>query len=244
MKMRVIGLVMMHLVSALASYGQNNPFTKIATANKLKQKAAILVDSSNYQDAASIYATLIDEYKLQEDALYIDRAHLLYLAGKTTEAQEAYRQASINIQDKRIKSTAFNQLGYLAAQNTDEPESGLKEALALFKEALKADYTNQKARRNYEITYRKVYPRADEQQEQPNDNQQQENQDDQQQEKQEPIEPSDYAKQQKALADGMIGQGNYARAYDIMQEALAKDNTVQAYNDYIKRLGDIAEISE
>ena len=55
-------------------------------------------------------------------------------------------------------------------------------------------------------------------------------------------EPSAYAQELKAEADALVEQRRYADAFALMQEGLARDSTVQAFGDYIQRLGEVTEI--
>lgn len=59
-----------------------------------------------------------------------------------------------------------------------------------------------------------------------------------------PIIPSEFAKKIKAQADKLIAQTQYNAAFSLLTDALKKDKTVAAYNDFIKRTKDIVEISK
>ena len=167
------------------------------------------------------------------DAVRLNRANALLLAQKEEAAAEAYRQIAEGTAGKAARSTALQQLGFLAS----EDDTKLQDALQYFKEALKADPTNQTARYNYELAWQRLKKHE-------KDPQQQEQQEQQEQEDQQKIEPSEWAQQQKARADALFQQFRYAEALELMQRSLQQDSTIAAYNDYMRRLGDIAEIDQ
>ncbi|MCB1073843.1 MAG: hypothetical protein KDK96_12210, partial [Chlamydiia bacterium] len=96
-----------------------------------------------------------------------------------------------------------------------------------YKNALKKNPSNQDARYNYELLKKLI-------QEQKNQQDQNKNQKNQ--------EPSEYAKQMKKKAEELVAQRNYNDAYNLMQMALQKDQTVSSFNDFISRIKDVAEI--
>ena len=65
---------------------------------------------------------------------------------------------------------------------------------------------------------------------------------DEPQDEPEPPEPSPFAQRLKAQADSLIEARQYADAFSLMQDGLARDSTVAAFGEYIQRLGDITEI--
>lgn len=205
--------------------------TRIAKTNKLKQAAAEAYQAGRFQEAAEYYNTLILQWEVNSDAVRLNRAHALFLAGQKEASADAYRQIIETTAGKAAKSIAFQQLGYLASQ-----EEKLPDALQYFKDALKADYTNETARVNYEIAWRKL--------QEENKKAQQEQKEKDQPEDQPQIEPSAWALQQKAKADALYRQFRYADALKLMQESLQQDASVAAYNDYMRRLQDIVEIDQ
>ncbi len=53
---------------------------------------------------------------------------------------------------------------------------------------------------------------------------------------------TEYAKKLKEMADQYVHNNQFVEAYYIMQEGLQKDPTVKAYQEYIQKLGEVAEI--
>ena len=90
------------------------------------------------------------------------------------------------------------------------------------------DPTNEAARYNYELL-KKSLAQKDTQQ---------------QKDSKPPIEPSEFAKRIKEKADQLVAQQRYSDALQLLNEGLRSDKTVQAYNDYIQRLGTIVEIDQ
>ncbi|WP_224995206.1 hypothetical protein [Cesiribacter sp. SM1] len=211
--------------------GGGNSLTRIAETNRLKRAAAEAYMEERYAEAASIYEVLRTKWGDESDAVKLNHAHALLRAEEKEKATEVYRQITEGSAGKQAKSVALQQLGFLAS----EDEKQLQNALQYFKEALKADPANESARMNYELAWKRLNEQDDQQQDQ---------EDQQQQEDQPKIEPSEWARQQKAKADALSRQFRYTDALRLMQESLEQDSTIAAYNDFISRLGDVAEIDQ
>lgn len=121
-----------------------------------------------------------------------------------------------------LVSFAFNQSGVIAGNKKE-----YQAALSKFQSALIKDPTNEQARYNYEMLSR--WLKRDEERK---------NQD-----KNKP-EPSEFAKRKKAEADRLVEQFRFNDALKVMQEALAQDTTVAAYQDFITTLQEVVEIDE
>lgn len=153
----------------------------IATVNRLKTQAKSALEQQNYAQAATYYAKLVDSLQVDDEALRLNLAHALLLSGDTAQSQLRYSQLTSS-QSSALKSVAYQQLGVLASGQKKYPE-----ALATFKESLKADPTNEASRYNYELV-KKLLEQQQEQQnqeEQQKDEQQKESQEDQEKQKQE-----------------------------------------------------------
>ena len=59
-----------------------------------------------------------------------------------------------------------------------------------------------------------------------------------------PVEPSAFAEQLKAQADSLVAANQYRAAFETMQRGLIADSTVQAYSDFVGRLGAVVEIED
>ncbi|MCR9083856.1 MAG: hypothetical protein NXH89_15620, partial [Cyclobacteriaceae bacterium] len=124
--------------------------------------------------------------------------------------------------DMILSSFAYNQGGVLLG-NKKEYEA----ALSKFKTALIKDPLNEVARYNYELLAR--WMKRDEERKNQEEN---------------PPEPSDFAKRKKAEADRLVEQFRFRDALNLMNEALAQDQTVAAYQQFITTLQEVTEINE
>jgi hypothetical protein len=142
--------------------------TLIGKINAAKADAKKAFNEGHYKDAIKKYRYLIDSLDVDEDEVRMNLAHAYYLAKDTANARPLYQnltQSSKNI----IKSNALQQLGIL---NNSQGKSEM--ALHQFKQAIKADPTNQDARYNYEMLKKKLEEKKKEDQK----NQDKENKDD------------------------------------------------------------------
>lgn len=187
------------------------------------RKANEAYEKGNYAEAEALYLKAIEENP--EDArLYFNLGNAQAKQGKTEEAIESYMEAKALAKDPADKAGAEYNIGTLMAQT-----SQWKPATAHFKKALKLNPGDPDAKHNYELALAKQQEEQEEQQ--------------QQQENQPPPKPSEYAKAMKKRAEKLVAQRKYAEAYDLMQQALAADNTVRAFNSFIERTKNVAEIN-
>ena len=100
-------------------------------------------------------------------------------------------------------------------------------ALEAYRQALLAQPDHQEAKFNYEFIKRQM-------QEQEED----------QEDSQERPKPSDYAKQLRAQAEALVAERQYRAAHNLMTEGLQTDPTVRAFEPFITRIGDVANIDE
>ncbi len=195
--------------------------SSIAEVNRYKEEAAKAYLSSDYQTSAKKYRYLVDTLEVKEDPVILNLAHSYYHLNDTSNAMRYYGSL-VESKNKKIKSAAYQQLGVIEYKSKN-----YQLALGHLKNALKANPENENARYNYELLKRLM-------QENPEMNQDQNKQDD--------IEPSEYAKKLKEMADQYVHNNQFVEAYYIMQEGLQKDPTVKAYQEYIQKLGEVAEI--
>jgi Ca-activated chloride channel family protein len=131
--------------------------------NAAKSEAEEAFKSGNYQTAIQHYKYLVDSLGVQEEEVMLNLANSYYLAKDTANAFNTY-QSVIDSEKSDIKSKAFQQLGIMANQ-----QGRFEEALNFFKQAIKAEPTNNDARYNYEMLKKKL----DEQKKQQEQKQQQ-----------------------------------------------------------------------
>ena len=150
----------------------------IATINRLKKQAEQAYQHGDYEQAIQHYQVLVDSLLVEDDKIRLNLAHAYLQAGDTATAQRQYGQL-MNADNTNIKSVAYQQLGSI---NTHQQQ--YKDALALFKESLKANPANEDSRYNYELV-KKLQKEQEQQQQQDksenNQDQSEEQQQDQQQ---------------------------------------------------------------
>lgn len=120
-------------------------FNKIAYTNDLKTRAEEAFHKQDYRNAASFYDSLLTHYELQDEKLRLNYAHALFKNGDRKHAGEQYEILTTS-ENNKIASTALQQLGLLAVSRGKNDK-----ALLYFKQALKIDPVNEKARFNYEL---------------------------------------------------------------------------------------------
>lgn len=135
-------------------------------------------------------------------------------------AQTAFEQSlAVALAPEDRARAAFN-AGNAAAQ-----QQNFEAALGFYRQALLVQPDFPEAAFNYEYLKRQ-------QQDQP------------QQPDSENIQPSPFAEQLKAQADSLVAAEQYRAALETMQQGLLADSTVQAYSDFVGRLGAVVEIDE
>ncbi len=157
----------------------------IATVNRLKSLAKTALEQQDYTRAAGYYTKLVDSLRVDDENIRLNLAHALLLSGDTAQSQLRYSQLTSS-QSASLKSVAYQQLGVLASGQKKYPE-----ALAIFKESLKANPANEESRYNYEL----VKKLLEQQQEQ--EQQKDQSQDDKQQESEEKQEKQEQEGEQQ-----------------------------------------------
>jgi len=163
----------------------------IATINRLKKQAEEAYQQGEYAQAAQYYRLLIDSMQVQDERVYLNLAHAQLHAGDTATAQRQYGQL-MNAQSTDIKSIAYQQLGNITTQ-----QQQFQEALAMYKESLKANPANEDARYNYELIKKLQQEQQQQQQDQSEDNQDQSDEQKDQQEQQNQEQNQEQSEQQQ-----------------------------------------------
>lgn len=123
---------------------------KIGKVNSLKTEARKAYASGDYKTAIQKYKYLVDSLQVNEDEVLLNLASSYYLSKDTANAQLNY-QAVAGSEKNAVRSKAQQQLGVMA-----DRQGKLEEALNHFKQAVKADPTNDDARYNYELLKKKL----------------------------------------------------------------------------------------
>ncbi|UII26802.1 tetratricopeptide repeat protein [Fulvivirga maritima] len=135
-------LVLTVLVMVSSSFGE---LDRIAKINKLKKEAKEAYNSGNFDKAIDNYHYLLDTLQMEDDNITLNLANAYFQKKDTTNAFNNY-ESIINSENKSVRSVAHQQLGIMANRTKK-----YEEALEHFKQALKADPTNEEARYNYEM---------------------------------------------------------------------------------------------
>ncbi len=154
---------------------------EIGKINSLKSQAKDAYKKGDFKTAISNYRYLVDSLGVQEDEVRLNLANAYFQSNDTTNTATSYQPLTQSTNPK-IRSIANQQLGVLSnRQNKHE------EALANFKQALKADPNNDDARYNYEMVKKKLeeQKKKEEEQKKNDPNQKEENKDKKDQNKEE-----------------------------------------------------------
>jgi len=191
------------------------------------RKGNELFRDGRYREAADAYLSTLEE--LGPDAPPEVQAALLNNLGSAlyrledfeTALQAFVRSLAVAESADDRSRAAYN------AGNAAFRENKLKAALSFYKQALLENGRNDQARYNFEFVRRRL-----------------QDEDQQQQEGGGRIEPSEYAKALKRQAEEMVADRQYRAAHNLMLDGLRVDETVRAFQDFIGRLGNIADIDQ
>ena len=196
-------------------------WTRVSRLNNAIDLAETSYAEAKYEESVNHHLVLVNEFQLKTTNLDFDLGLSHHYAEKPEEAATYYDQATQSV-DKKLASFAYNQGGVLLGNKKE-----YQAALSKFQSALIKDPGNEEARYNYELLAR--WLKRDEERKQ--------------QEQNKP-EPSEFAKRKKAEADRLVEQFRFADALKVMNDALAQDETVAAYQDFMNSLKDVVEINE
>ena len=189
--------------------------SRIAKVNGAKSEARKAYMDGDYKKAVSMYTYLADTLDVREDEVMINLANSFFQVKDTANAISTYQSLTASSKS-HIRSKAHQQLGILHHR-----QGKLEEALANFKEAIKADNSNVDAKYNYEMLKKKL-DEEKKKQEEKNRNK--------------PKEPSAYAKRLKAQADALLAKYRFSEAESLMNEGAKRDPSVLYYEDFMNRL--------
>jgi len=145
----------------------------IGKINSLKSQARDAYKKGDFKTAISKYRYLVDSLNVNEDEVKLNLANAYFEANDTTFTANSYQPLTQST-NPRIRSVAHQQLGVLANR-----DNKYEEALANFKQALKADPANEDARYNYEMVKKKLeeQKKKEEEQKKNDPNQEEKNKD-------------------------------------------------------------------
>lgn len=123
---------------------------RIAEINALKSDARKAYQSGDYKTAIQKYQYLVDSLQVKEEEVVMNLANAYFQENDTTNASSRY-SSLVDSKSPKLRSLSNQQLGVMS--NRLEK---YEEALSYFKNALKADPSNEDARYNYEMVKKKL----------------------------------------------------------------------------------------
>jgi hypothetical protein len=162
--MKVLLMIVLALSTAV------DPAT-VRRINAAKSAAEEAFKNGDYKSAIQHYHFLVDSLGVKEDEVILNLANSYYLAKDTANAFNTYQSVTESPKTE-IKSKANQQLGIMANQ-----QGRAEEALNYFKQAIKAEPTNDDARYNYEMLKKKLDEKKKQEEEKQKQNKDQQKQD-------------------------------------------------------------------
>lgn len=135
---------LLFLLLAASLFDAVNP-VRIDKRNKLINMSREAYLKKNYVFTVKYLEEIIREFGEEDPKIYLDLAHAYFRLNDLRAATFYYNKAARS-EDKKTASKALLQLGVLARNKSDYTN-----ALRLFKEALRTDFSNETARYNYEL---------------------------------------------------------------------------------------------
>lgn len=145
----------------------------IRRINNAKNEAKKAYLAGDYTKAIEKYRYLIDSIGIDEDEVRMNLANAYFQLNDTTQAYSSYLPLTQS-KNQRLQSVAYQQMGVL-----NNRQGKTEEALANFKQALKANPGNEDARFNYEILKKKLEEKKNQDQQNQKDKQQEDQKKDQ-----------------------------------------------------------------
>lgn len=196
-------------------------WTRVSRLNAAIDQAAASYAAAEYAQSIKDHRLLVDGFQVASASLDFNLGLSYHYASKPEEAAASFDKASQS-PDKLLASFAYNQGGVVLGNKKD-----YQAALSKFQSALIQDPLNEVARYNYELLAR--WLKRDEERKNKDEN---------------TPEPSAFAKRKKAEADRLVEQFRFKEALALMEAALAQDETVAAYQEFMNSLKDVVEINE
>uniref|UniRef100_UPI004047307C hypothetical protein n=1 Tax=Algoriphagus sp. TaxID=1872435 RepID=UPI004047307C len=196
-------------------------WTRVSRLNDAIDQAAASYAATEYEQSIKNHRVLVDEFQVSSTYLDFNLGLSYQYASQPEEAAASFDKTSQST-DKFLASFAYNQGGVVFGNKQD-----YQAALSKFQSALVQDPLNEEARYNFELLAR--WLKRDEERKKQKEN---------------TPEPSEFAKRKKAEADRLVEQFKFQEALTLLEAALAQDETVGAYQEFITSLKDVVEINK
>jgi hypothetical protein len=132
------------LITFLSAF--TSGFHRIAEVNKLKENAETAYRANDFKKSSEFYYILLNEYGMQDEYIRMNLAHSYFKSQDRRKKAEEHYKILTRSQNRKIRATAFQQLGVLAAMKGKN-----QIAINYFIQSLKTDPSNENARYNYEM---------------------------------------------------------------------------------------------
>lgn len=184
-----------------------------------------LFERGAYAEAEAAYRNGLRALADTTDALYArlqnNLGASLHRQEKFAEAQQAFLRAARTASAVDAQARAWYNAGNAAAG-----AGQLQVALDRYRAALRRNPDFSAARFNYEVLKREMARRMESQRG----------------DRPPPVDPSPFAKRLKRQAEALAARQQYAAAHRLMEDGLAQDSTVAAFQSFMTRLNDVATI--
>lgn len=163
----------------------------IGKINSAKSDAKKAYLAGDYKTAVEKYTYLVDSVGVKEDEVMMNLANSYFNLNDTSNAVSAFQPLTMS-NNPRLKSIANQQLGVLSNR-----KGNFEEALNYFKQALRADPSNEDARFNYELVKKKLEEKKKNEQKNQDKNKDQQQQQDKEKQDKEDQQKKDKEQEQK-----------------------------------------------
>jgi Ca-activated chloride channel homolog len=175
-------------------------------------------NGGKFPESEVLYRKALNDNKTSADAGF-NLGDALYRQNKYEDAAKQFQGNAGVMPDVSKKSDSYYNLG-----NSLVKAEKYEEAIVAYKNSLKLVPGRNEAK--YNLAYAQ--------------DQLKEQQNNKDQDKKE--EPSEYAKKLKAEADKLVAAGKFAEAFNLMQDGIKKDKTVNYYSNFVQKTGKVASI--
>ncbi len=129
------------------------PISQVSQLNQARQDAGFAYGAGQYQRALSLYNYISEVSNDPDPMVQLNLGHTYFQLRQYNKAAQQY--TSLQQEDlPRLRTVAATQLGVIACIRRDSST-----ALNLFKQALLIDFTNEPARRNFELVKKYYTPK-------------------------------------------------------------------------------------
>jgi Ca-activated chloride channel family protein len=190
--------------------------------------------AGRYDQALKEYEHLLQR-NTDDPRLHFNAGTAAYRNRQFDEAAKQFNLA-VSSPDLKLQQLSYYNRGnaqyWLGEKNPDPAKrtEAWEKSIKDYELAMKLNPQDDDAKFNHEFVKKRLEELKQQQQQQKSD--------------QRNIQPSEEAKRAKAKADEAVRQREYAKALQIMETQLAKDETTAYYSDYIQRIKEVTGVQD